>query len=332
MNNFNKIPMFLAVSMIVLFLASCDLDDDENTVPIPDSTIVDLALETEELSSLVSALQRADLVGALEADGPFTVLAPNNSAFNNFLSQNGFTNLEAVPVPVLRELLLNHVVSGRLDAAPLTNLGSNYLETLAGGPTENSNLALYFNVDNAITFNGTSTVLQPDIVAANGIIHIVDGVIDLPSIETFINTDGNFEELGIALDLIGPVSTIPSALETSDAGPFTVFAPLNSAFDALLETNPDWNFVSDIEEDLLANVIAHHALNGNIRSENISNDQNAPTLQGEDIVFSVSNGQITITDGAGNAGINVDGLFNNIQATNGIIHVVNQVLLPDTTN
>ena len=113
-----KLFQFLFIALFVGLAYSCSDDDDsgeggemmeENT-----QTIVDLALETADLSSLVAALQAADgdLVSVLSGDGPYTVFAPTNAAFEQFLTDNNFASLEDIPTDVLTSVLLNHVVSG----------------------------------------------------------------------------------------------------------------------------------------------------------------------------------------------------------------------------
>lgn len=319
--------------LILFFTASlvfsCNLDDGTDTIPIPEMDIVEVAT-AENLTSLMAALERADLVNTLKGAGPFTVFAPTDMAFSSFLSSNGFADVAAVPVETLRQLLLNHVVSGRIDSAPLINLQRNYLETLADGPT-GSKLSLYFDATDGVTLNGVATVSEVDVVASNGIIHVVDGVIALPTIDTFINVDANMEVFGTALDAAAVATDLPADLKESTSGPFTVFMPVPDAFDSLLETNNDWNFVSDIEENLLAAVMEHHVLNGNVRSTDIVVGEGVTTLEGDQITITSKDGTLEITDGAGNEGTIIG--LTDIQAINGVIHLLaNQVLLPDTTN
>ncbi|MGB5370340.1 MAG: fasciclin domain-containing protein [Flavobacteriaceae bacterium] len=313
---------------LIITLVSCNLDDG-NTINRPSSNIVEVASNIGQLSSFVAALDRANLTTILQTTGGLTVLAPSDAAFGNFLSQQGFANLEAVPAETLEQILLNHVILGQIDSSFLSNLQRNYLETLAEGPTTGSKVALYFDATNDIFFNGASKVIDGDVLAANGIIHIVDAVIPIPTLDTFISVDDNFEDLNSALDIITPISDIPEGVK--DGGPFTVFAPTNLAFDNLLATNTAWNSVGDIDEDLLAAVIAHHVLAGNIRSADISSGETATTLEGDTITFNTVNGNLEITDGSGNTGALV--VFVDIQASNGVIHVLaDQVLLPDTGN
>lgn len=331
MKNSRISKSFVILLVTAFFAVSCNLDDGPETIPVPDSTLVDLISADTNLSSLVAALERANLVTTLQGSGPFTILAPDNTAFSNFLGSAGFGSVDDVPVEILRRLLLNHVVAGSLDSAPLINLQRNYLETLADGPSSDTKLALYFEADNAdITFNGISTVTTADKPASNGIYHVVDAVIGLPTLDTFIGIDENFKSFDTSLDLIAPVTDLPTSLKEGD-GPWTIFVPVEQAFQELLDSNDDWDFLSDIDENLLSDVIAHHVLDGNIRSTQISGGQTAVTLEGDEITFSSVDGSLGITDGSGNEGAIIE--VTDIQTSNGVIHVIaDNVLIPNTTN
>ncbi len=329
MKKFRKITNGLAISCFLVLATACNVDDDNNSVPVPETNIIEIAQGNADLTNLVAALERADLTSTLEGSTLYTVMAPTNAAFNTFLSAAGFADIDAVPIATLRNILLNHVVQDRIESALLTNLQKNYLETLAEGPTDNSNLALYFDATNGgVVFNGAVNVTTADIPASNGIIHLVDAVIDFPTLETFIAIDDNFEELDTAIDVVSPSTELDEQL--GETGPFTLFAPSNMAFENLLDSNPDWNFSSDIPEGLLISVLAHHVLLGNVRAESISSGETATTLEGDDILFLDIDGNLTITDGSGNDGTAIP--VTNIQASNGVIHLIDSVLLPNTEN
>jgi uncharacterized surface protein with fasciclin (FAS1) repeats len=281
---------------------------------ITEQNIVDLAIATPELSSLVAALTAADLVGALNGDGPFTVLAPTNDAFANFLSDNGFATLDDVPVDVLTQVLLNHVISADLTSTDLVTAGSGYTNTLASG-ADNNSMSIYFNTSNGVTFNGTSSVSQADITASNGVIHIVDAVIGLPTVVTFAAADPTFSTLVTALTVLTPATNFVEILQGE--GPFTVFAPTDEAFSAL-PSIPD--------EEPLTQILLYHVVAGNIASADLTNPGNttAMTLQGEDIIVTMP--EATITDASGNTDIGIIAV--DVQAVNGIIHVINKVMLP----
>ena len=129
---------FKAILASLVFVISFSCSDDDNGGPVitdPELNIVEIALQTPELSILVSALQAADgnLVDLLGTDGPFTVLAPTNAAFTAFLASNGFGSLDDVPTDVLSEILLNHVISADITSSDLAAAGAGYASTNASG-------------------------------------------------------------------------------------------------------------------------------------------------------------------------------------------------------
>jgi len=287
------------------------------------NNIVDVAVGSENLSTLVAALERADLVTTLANQGPFTVLAPSNEAFNTFLSDNGFNNIDDVPVDVLNNILRNHVVGGRLESTDLT---TGYASTFATTPASDANMSIFIDVSNGVKFNGTSSVTDADISADNGIVHVVDAVIGLPSVVTFAVADPTFSTLVAALtrddlttDFVGVLST---ATGTSPA-PFTVFAPTNDAFGSLL-SELGIAGLADIDEPTLDAALKNHVVAGaNVLDTDLTDDMTVTTLGG-DITANVTGGA-TLTDSSGRVS---DIIATNIQANNGIIHAINKVILP----
>ncbi|WP_318312431.1 fasciclin domain-containing protein [Flagellimonas crocea] len=283
--------------------------------------IVDHAVANPGLSSLVGALTDGgnttftDLLSN-EAE-TFTVFAPGNDAFSAFTNPNS-NDINAV--------LANHVVMGA--ALYRSDLTTTYVNTEAEFAAD-ENISLYVNADDdGVTLNGTSSVVMPDIVATNGVIHTVDAVIDLPTVVTFAAADPNFSTLVQALTELTPSTDFVSVLSAQDGAgsdPFTVFAPTNDAF-AALSSIP-------AEADLIP-ILQHHVVAGaNVRSGDLSDGATATTLEGDMITINLpGTGEniADITDGAGNTGIGID--FVDVQAINGVIHVVDTVLIPDTTN
>ena len=154
----NLFKSFLAILAISLAVACSDDDGNEPMMESSDPDIVDLAIATDDLSNLVAALQTADLVAALQADGPFTVFAPTNAAFEAFLEDNNFATLEDVPVDVLTQVLLNHVVEGEFFSTSLT---TPYVSSLSTAGADGNNLSLYIDTTAGVTINGVSNVVQP---------------------------------------------------------------------------------------------------------------------------------------------------------------------------
>ena len=312
-----KIKFISKLSLIAFALfatVSCSDDDD----PKQPETIVEIAVATPNLSSLVAALQRADLVTTLNGAGPFTVFAPTNAAFDAFLKANNFANLNAVPVPALKQVLLNHVLSGKNVS---TGLKTGYVNSLATYSDTQLNLSMFINTASGVKINGVSTVAAADINATNGVIHVVDAVIGLPTVVTFATADPSFSTLVSALTTLTPATNFVSIL--SGAGPFTVFAPTNAAFAAL---------PSVPAEATLTKVLQHHVVSGNVRSSNLTPNGNteATTLQGGKLTITLpgTGGNIAnMKDGAGNTGIGIIAV--DVQAANGVIHVINKVAIPN---
>lgn len=327
MNKIQKVGKLFLLLSIFSSLLSCTSNDD---APEPASgNISEIIANNPDLSMLKSALDRAGLTATLAASGSMTLLAPNNTAFTVFLANANYTSIDEIPVPTLKQVLLNHVVGSRLDESLLRTLAKNYTETLADGPVANTNLALFFDATTAdIVFNGEAKIKKVDIPATNGLVHIIDAVLNPPTLATFIKANDAFSELNTALTTATPGTNFMFML--SGTALFTIFAPPDAAIDDLLDSNPSWSTVNDIDEAYLTSVLQHHIINGNLRSSDISDNQTAASLEGDLLTFSTANGQIDITDGSGNSDITV--VVANIQASNGVLHAIEKVLLPDTSN
>ena len=317
-NLFRIIPIFL-ISLITL--QSCNNNDDDNVEDV--STIVNLAVDSADLTSLVAALDRANLVSALNGEGPFTVLAPTNDAFAAFLSANNFNSLEDVPVDILTKVLLNHVISGSLIS---TDLSTGYANTLATSAASQTPLSIYVDTSNGVRFNGVSSVSAADILAVNGVIHKVDAVIGLPNIVTFATADPNFSTLVSALTRSDLTTDFVGVLSTDSAtapAPFTVFAPINDAFNRLL-TELNLSSLSEIDEPTLDIVLKYHVVGGaNVLDSNLTDNLTVSTLSG-DITADITGGA-RLTDPTGRVS---DIIATNVQANNGVIHAINKVILP----
>ncbi len=322
MKTLTALKKVFLLTIVAAFLFSCS-DDDNPVLFKEQQNIVGLALDSPDLSSLVAALQQANLVETLNGNGPFTVLAPTNAAFDKFLSDNGFASLNDVPNDVLTQVLLNHVISGDLKSS---GLSTGYGKTLATEASSNNNLSLYINTESGVNFNGVSDVVTADIDASNGVIHIVDGVIGLPSVVDLALADNTFSILVSALtrsDLTFDYVTTLSTPNGTAPAPFTVFAPTNDAFASLLAELG----VSSLEEidgpTLKATLDLHAVAGANVLAAGLSDDMMIGTLGG-DITANVTGGA-TLTDSNGRVS-NI--IVTDVQAANGVIHVIDKVVLP----
>jgi transforming growth factor-beta-induced protein len=283
---------------------------DTVLMPPAKPSIVDIAVADARFSTLVAALQKADLVGALSGKGPFTVFAPTNDAFSALLAQLGISAEELLNSPDLKDILLYHVVAGKATAADVVKLSK--VTTLNG-----KDIAIEVK-DSSVILNGKVKVIITDIMASNGVIHVIDGVllppVKQPSIVDIAVSDPRFSTLVAALQKANLVDAL------SAPGPFTVFAPTNDAFVALAH-NLHVDVADLLELPNLADILLYHVASGAVNAEQAIKLGTIPTLQGSPV-------HVT-TDGHGNVHINHAKVIQaNVMASNGIIHVINGVLLP----
>ena len=313
---------------LVLFMSfsfiSCDVDDNESYSPPPLSTITEFAASNSDLSNLAAALSAADgnLLSLLNG-GNYTVLAPNNWAFEVWLGNNGYTSIDEVPTDILKNILLNHVISGTVRSSDLAATGSGYTSTNATN-TDGDFLSMYFSTNNGVVFNGVTTVLNPDIAASNGVVHVVDLLIELPTVVTFATTNPGFETLVSALtrdDLSEDFVSILST--TTEPAPFTVFAPTNEAFSSLF-SELSIDSLNDIDTATLESTLGTHVVaEANVRFEDLSDGMLITTI-GDDLTISVGTGPLLVDLNGRTANI----IAVDIQAYNGVIHVIDNVMLP----
>jgi uncharacterized surface protein with fasciclin (FAS1) repeats len=312
----NFLPMLL-LGLTTFAITSCDDDDEPEMLDIVDTAIADA-----RFSTLVDALTRAGLVTTLQGDGPFTVFAPTNAAFTAFLTAGGFASLDDVPVPVLTNILLNHVVSGKVLSTDLT---AGYVSTLATEATTGNNISALIGLTGGVFINGSTEVTEADIECTNGVIHVVDEVIAIPSVVDLAIDNGNlFSTLVAALTRSDLTTDFVGIL--SGTGPFTVFAPTDAAFQALLDSEPTWTTLNDIPVATLEAVLSYHVVNGaNVLSSTLTNGQVVSTFGGSDFTINIAGTAVSITDAnAGTSNI----VAVDVQGGNGVVHVIDAVLLP----
>ena len=313
-----KILFNLKIAFAIIGLTAFTISCDNKDVPV-DKNITVIAKSNPNLTMLVQALVKADLAGTLEGTGPFTVFAPTNDAFTVFLQTTPYATINAIPKDVLKQILLNHVVSGKVKS---TDLNTGYIKTLAKSATSGLNtMSMYVDVTSGVKINGIAKVTTADVLASNGVVHIVDAVINLPSIVTHATANANFTSLVGALTQTGQPNFV-SIL--SGVGPFTVFAPTNEAFVALNnELSPGG--IAGVSSTNLTKVLKYHVVSGNILAATLTEGQIVSTLQTPQTFSIQLSGGAKLKDNNNRISTIV---ATDVQCSNGVIHVLNQVLLP----
>lgn len=309
--------LFTGLLFSCLFVFTSCNDDEADATPMD---IVDTALAAENLSTLVAALEQANLVSTLQQDGPFTVFAPTNDAFQALLDSNDdWNSLSDIDNDLLANVLKFHVLAADVTASQLTD---SYVTTLATG-ANSEQVVLQIDVTGGVKFNGSAEPVTTDIDATNGTVHIIDEVMLPPNVVELALNNPAFSSLVAALTREDVETDYVSVL-TGD-GPFTVFAPTNEAFQALLDSNDDWNALGDIPVGTLEAVLNYHVVSGaNRQSDELSNGDELTTLNGT-LTVDTSNGVSLGTS----SGQSVPVAIPNVQGTNGVVHAIGTVLIPE---
>jgi len=316
-----KLKRILGITFFALFALSCSNDDNNNS-----RTIAEIAQRSPNLSILVDALVKTNLVDTFNSAGSYTVFAPTNDEFQAFLAANGFATLDDVPVDVLTEVLKNHVLAGSFYS---TDISTGYVKTLAKGSASDNTLSMYINVSDAgVIINGGNTngggkVTAYDIKASNGVIHIVDGVLGLPTIVNHAIANPDFSSLVGALTSPGQPNFVGIL---SGTGPFTVFAPNNLAFTSL-NTELAPGGIASVSAANLTKVLTYHVVSpANVLSNTLTEGQVVtPILTPAQSFTVLLNGGARIKD-ANSRECPI--IATDVQCSNGVIHALGKVLLP----
>ena len=318
-------------------------DGEGSFAGMADDPAATAASNNPELSTVVAAVQAAGLVDTLNGEGPFTIFAPANSAFAK-IPTDQLDALLADPTGDLTSILTLHVVAGeRLSSADLADVGS--VATVNG-----EEITFAADGDTVSVNGGQAKVVCADVPTANATVHIIDGVL-MPSVM-------NAPDQGAALEPSGPacssipmrgegsftgmaddpaataasnnpeLSTLVSAVQAAGlvdtlngAGPFTIFAPANSAFAKLPQD--DLQAVLDDPAGLLTTILTYHVVAGQqLSSADLAEIGSVTTVEGEELTFSSDGGALTINGGQGTV------VCADVPTANATVHIIDGVLMP----
>lgn len=283
-----------AVSMAALD----DLRDDRN--------IVETAIDAGSFQTLAAALKAAGLDATLANNGPFTVFAPTDEAFAKLPKGTVETLLKPENKKKLVSILTYHVVPGEFDSRAVTNLGG--LATLNGQRLDFGSTNGNVTIDSAI-------VTAANITASNGIIHVINTVM-MPTSESIVEiaqSAGQFNTLLAAAKSAGLVPAL------NGDQPLTVFAPTDDAFAKLGDRTIN-ELLKPENRDQLEAILRYHIVPGRVNSDQAIAAGKATTLQGDAVYLDIRNGRLSIN------GATV--LQSDIDASNGVVHVIDTVILP----
>lgn len=292
-------------SLSVLFLFSLLLMACQ---PKETASIASLMSKQDNLSTLAQAIQTSDLLNTLDEEGPYTVFAPSDEAFANYTGYTVDQLLLEKNRKTLNRILEYHTLSGKVKSTDLQNGQS--AATVQGEK-------VIIQTENGIKVNDAN-VTTADLEADNGVVHIIDKVLVPLSMQ-----EKTIAQLAIADDRL---STLVEALKAADLvktlqgkGPFTVFAPTNEAFAALPEGTVE-ALLEPENKEILASLLSYHVVTNSLMAEDLSAGTNLISVQGEPLKIAATERNTSV---AGATVISPD-----IKASNGIVHVVNTVMIP----
>ncbi len=308
----------LLMAVTVFLNSSCQYIPPVQPPGTQNSSLFQKIANDSRFRFLTAALTKAGLVATLnDKNASLTLFAPTDQAFQ----AAGFSNINAVanaPAEVLKSILLYHVLGSVVKSGKIPLATNTQVNTVANKPV----FVTRTNAGNVFV-NGV-TVIQKDWEARNGVIHVIDRVL-IPSVGTIVQTAQTNDNLSllVAAVLRASQGTVNVASVLNSNGPFTVFAPTNQAFknagfasiDAIQSTDPE----------VLISILTYHVIGARIFSSDLTEGAEPATVNGGKVKISLSGGP-KVKGKTNSTASNI--VSTNIVATNGVIHVIDQVLLP----
>jgi uncharacterized surface protein with fasciclin (FAS1) repeats len=332
----NQILSFVTILSVALMTFSCTNDSPKEVTPL--KSIVDIAkADPANFSILVDALKKTGLDATLGNAGSYTVFAPTNAAFTTAGITSASISAMTVSADIanLKLVLQNHVIS--LGTRSNDLLAASYTRTFAflkatPASTSGVNLSIFVNtvgsdvVVNGGVSNGGAKVTAADIEASNGIVHVIDAVLKLPTIVNQIKANPSLSSLLGVVASAPQASVLTTLNAATGAAPLTVYAPNNGAFTAATATG---GFLVGRTDTQVTNILRYHLESGNrapSSTTSYSSSDLAITTLFTPNKFTIVAGTVKIKDLVGTANGTIKTF--NIQGTNGVIQIVDKVLQP----
>jgi len=303
----------LSVLLTGAMLFTACQPDDTDTIP---TTLTETLQEDTDLSTFVKAIESAGLTSFLDAATGITVFAPNNAAFDTYLYNSGYNDVDNIPLGELNNLVLNHVLDSYYDFADLT---TGYIKTLAKSQPEEYLIDMKIDVEEN-RLNNSASIISSDNNGLTGVFHIVDAVITVPDVMDFVIGDGNLDSMRDALSFVELTNPL------QQEGPFTIFAPIDEAL--------EWSTSVNLEDmEFWYEALSDHIVDGNLREEDFVNNMLIENTWGADatssyrILTETFDGTIQIVEADDDTSIITRINTTNIQARNGVVHLINKIIV-----
>ena len=270
-------------------------------------SIVEIATSDDRFTTLVALLKAADMVEALQTDDELTVFAPTNAAFAKLDPALVETLLKPENKKLLQNVLKYHVVKGEVTANRVTRM--KHAPTLSGQRLDIKTEGGKVNIDKA-------TVTAADVQASNGVIHVIDTVL-VPETKNLVEVAQGAGQFSTLIAAAKAADLVP-VLTGDDA--YTILAPTDEAFKALGSTVQD--LLKPENKEKLKSILLYHVIPGRVYSDQVKEISSASSAEGSDIRVRTSGDQVRVNDATV---VKAD-----IEAANGVIHVIDKVIMPPT--
>jgi uncharacterized surface protein with fasciclin (FAS1) repeats len=304
------------------FIPSGTIPDDPRSFSPPTDNILTVSESLPYFDVYLEELKNVHLDYILEEEGPVTVFMPNVNAFNKFFAENNISKFTELPEESRREILLYHIIPGKFRAAdiPTAYYPTHTLEITTGNPID-----IYVNTSILFRLNNDACMDEPDLPAVNGIIHSIASVKNPQDVVGQLSSNPDFS---LFLSLIGRQDLEINYLEyLKGTGPFTVFVPTEEAIRSFLTSGPGWNSLNDIPAEFLDELLRHHLIAGeNFLVKWVDVKDSLTAIDGSILTFEVSDTLKTVNDEGGHL---ADIVYSDIQAYNGVIQLIDEVLFPE---
>lgn len=324
-----SVSKYLSLFAIILSLGLSSCGDDEEPTSTGNndpSNIYNLMKNNSELSLFAEAIDKVELESTFSDLSNLTVFAPSNAVFNAYLADLGYSDIDdwltVVDNNNVRKMILYHLLEGEFQSSDLV---TGFLKTTALNG-DNNKIDLFINSTSGIKINGlVISVIQADIDASNGVIHKIDGVLQVPTLSDLIKGNPDFSDL-IAAGSFSSGDFLGTLDQASSK--FTLLVPNNGAFNQYFASQPNINTITEmmnvLGQDTLGDILKYHILLGSIRSSEFITNAYSTRLSTAKVNILNSGGNLSITDGQARQAFF---LFKDISAVNGSLHIISNVLL-----
>ncbi len=298
-------------------------------IPTDPRTFDPSSVDLEELSSTLpyfkdfnKASNRVKIAGLMKEEGPYTIFMPNQDAFSRFRLENDLLSTDQIPDEELKEILLYHFIRGRW---LLLSIPVGYYPTLALERTTGNPIDLFIDTGDLLKLNGRVVLDEPDLGTANGVIHSINIVLNMPTIMTHLSVNNDLSMIYEVLNRSDILKEF-SDLLLIENDPSTFLAPDNEAMRKFLKEHQEWETMDEVPSEVLIETFRYHLISGkNILVKNIEETASVIASNGAGLIIQRSYPDWYVVDGS-NQKARV--ILHDIQGTNGVIQQVDRVLIP----